>query len=203
MRTRLLLGLLGILLTACGKKAADSTPPPPQPATGAPIAFVEKGLKPGANRGGEVAVKAYNFADKPVAQYMLLFRYYDKAGKVLKVKAGTPFEKEFDFMSLSGIKYKCAAKSWCGFTVDNLDVPADAARADVLASRVTALKDDIHFEDKPMFSLDNAMEWPGEKPAEDKPAEPAGSAAPAAEGSAAPAGSAEGSAAAPEGSAAP
>lgn len=187
--------VLGILLAACGKKA-DSTPPPPKPAHGAPIAFVEKGFKPGTNRGGYVDVKAYNFADKPVAQYMLLFRYRDAGGQVLKVKEGTPFEKDFDFMSLSGNKYKCDAKSWCGFKVDNLDVPEKTAKVEVVAKSVTALKDDIHFDDKPLFDLPG-MDWPGDKPAE-------GSAAPApAEGSAAPA-PAEGSAApAPAGSAAP
>lgn len=195
--------ILGFLLVACGKKASND-PPPPQPSTGAPIALEAKSFKPGKDRGGEVEVKAYNFSDKKIAQYMLLFRYKDASGNVLKVKEGTPFEKTFDFMSLSGRKYACAPKSWCGFKVDNLDVPDKTAKVEVLARSVTALKDDTNFEDKPMFDLPG-MDWPGEgeKPAGDTPPTPeagsAGSAAPEA-GSAGSAGSASGSAGSAAGS---
>ena len=183
--------VLGIVLAACGGKKASNEPPPAKPGHGAPIAFVEKGLKAGDNRGGSVTVKAYNFADKPVAQYMLLFRYFDAAGAPLRVKVGTPFEKDFDFMSLSGNKYKCPAKSWCGpFEIDNLDVPAKAVKAEVIAKSVTALKDGTSFEAAPLFDSPG-MDWPGEKPAEAKPpeaeAKPSGSgeAGPGSAGSAA------------------
>jgi hypothetical protein len=193
--------IIGIVLAACGGKKASNEPPPPQPSTGAPIAFEAKSFKPGKDRGGSVDVKAYNFSDKKVAQYWLLFRYTDAGGNVLKVKPGTPFEKDYDFMSLSGRKFTCEPKSWCSFKVDNLDVPDKTAKVEVLARSVTALKDDVKFEDKPLFELPG-MDWPGDKPAGGAaPAEP-GSAAPAEGGSAA--APAEGSAgsAAPAGSAA-
>ena len=104
MRKRVLLPfIVGILvLFACGKKSGSSEPPPAKPFTGSPVAAEAKGFKAGSDRGGSVDVKLYNFSDKKVAQYMLLFRYSDAGGNVLKVKEGTPFEKDHDFMSLSG-----------------------------------------------------------------------------------------------------
>ncbi len=166
MRTLLVIGfILGI--AACGSKKKSNEPPPAQPATGAPVAFEAKSFKAGADRGGEVEVRGYNFSDQPVGQYMLLFQYKDASGAVLKVKPGTPFEKDFEFMSLSGNKYKCEPKSWCSFKVDNLDVPDKTASVEVLASRVTAIEGG-KFADKPMFELPGgSMEWPGEKPAGD------------------------------------
>src|SRR5687768_15323609 len=85
--------VLGFVLAACGGKKKDNEPPPPQPSTGAPVAFVATGFKAGSDRGGSIDVKAYNFSDKKVAQYWLLFRYSDASGNVIKVKPGTPFEK--------------------------------------------------------------------------------------------------------------
>ncbi|NVB81696.1 MAG: hypothetical protein HOV81_25095 [Kofleriaceae bacterium] len=168
--------LLGILLVGCGKKA-DSTPPPEKPATGAPVAFIAKSVKPGENHDGALSLKAYNFSDKTIGQYSILMRYYDASGATLKVKVGTPFEEDHDFYSVSGNKYKCNPKSWCEFTVDHLDIPAKAAKADVLASGVTALKDDIHFEDETMWRLPGGgMDWPLDK--KEGAAAPAGSAAP-------------------------
>jgi hypothetical protein len=185
--------VLGIALAAgCGKKASND-PPPAQPSTGAPIAFEAKSFKAGKDRGGSVDVKAYNFSDKKLASYMLLFRYTDASGAVLKVKQGTPFEKDHDFMSLSGRRFTCAPKSWCSFKVDNLDVPDTTAKVEVLAQSATALKDDLHLEDQPLFRLPG-MDWPGNKPAADsQPDSAPGSAAPEA-GSAAP----EAGSAAPE-----
>jgi hypothetical protein len=195
MRKPVLAFVLGFLVAACGKKASND-PPPAKPSTGAPIAFEAKSFKPGADRGGYVDVKAYNFSDKKIGQYWLLFRYSDASGNVLKVKPGTPFEKDHDFMSLSGNRFACAPKSWCSFKVDNLDVPEKTAKVEVLAKSVNAYKDDMHFEEKPLFELPG-MDWPGSKPA-DAPTEgsatgsDAGSAAgSAAAGSAGSAGSAQ------------
>lgn len=172
MRKRYVLGfVLGIVVAACGGKKASNEPPPPQPVTGAPIAFEAKSFKAGKDREGSVNVKAYNFSDKKIAQYWLLFRYTDASGKVLKVKQGTPFEKDTDFMTLSGNRFKCEPKSWCSFKIDNLEVPAQTAKVEVLARSVTALKDDSKFEDKPLFEMPG-MEWPGSTA-------PADSAAPA------------------------
>ena len=196
--------VLGIALAAgCGKKG-NNDPPPAQPSTGAPIALEAKSFKAGKDRGGSVEVKAYNFSDKKIAQYWLLFRYTDASGSVLKVKEGTPFEKDHDFMSLSGKRFMCAPKSWCSFKVDNLDVPDKTAKVEVLAKSVTALKDDINFEDKPLFDLPG-MDWPGSKPAADTPPGPApegsGSAGSDTGSAAGSAGSAAGSAGSAAGSA--
>lgn len=185
MRTLILLAVLG--LVGCGnKKSGDSgEAPPAKPAHGAPVAFTATDIQPGDNFGGSVGVKGYNFHDKDVGQYMLLFRYYDDKGGVLKVKPGTPFEKTHGFMSLSGNKYKCPAKGWCTFKVDNLDVPAGAKKADVVAVKVTAYKDASSFEDKPLIDM-SSLQWPGEGEGEAGAAAPAGSAAaPEAGGSAA------------------
>ena len=197
MRKRVAISfLLGLVLVlGCGKKSGSNEPPPAQPATGSPVAAEAKGFKVGSDRGGSVDVKLYNFTDKKVAQYMLLFRYSDASGNVLKVKEGTPFEKDHDFMSLSGKRFTCQPKSWCSFKVDNLDVPAKTAKVEVLVSDVTALKDDIHFEDKPLFHM-SSMEWPGA--AGSGSAGSAEGAAGSAEGTA---GSAEGTAGSAEGSA--
>jgi hypothetical protein len=184
--------VLGFVLAACGKKSSE--PPPPQPATGAPIAFEAKSFKPGEDRKGSIDVKAYNFADKDIAQYWLLFRYHDAAGAVLKVQPGTPFEKDFDFMSLSGGRYTCSAKSWCSFTIKNLNVPANTAKIEVLARSVSAVKDG-KIEDKPLFEIPG-MDWPGDKPAGSAqgsgaaPAEGSGGSAAPTEGSAGGSGSA-------------
>jgi hypothetical protein len=184
--------VLGFLIAACGGKKASNEPPPPAPATGAPIALEAKSFKVGGDRSGSVELRAYNFSDKKVASYWLLFRYTDGAGNVLKVKPGTAFEKDHDFMTISGNRFACEPKSWCSFKVQNLDVPDKTAKVEVLAKQVTAVAGDT-FEDKPLFKLEG-MDWPGDKPAAD-------SAAP--EGSAAPAGSAaaEGSAGSATGSA--
>jgi hypothetical protein len=203
MRKHLVLGfVLGFALAACGKKGSND-PPPPQPATGAPIAFEAKSFKVGDTRKGSIDVKAYNFSDQKLGRYWLLFRYSDASGAVLKVQPGTSFEKDFDFMTLAGGRYSCDAKSWCSFTIKNLNVPEKTAKVEVLARSVTAIKDG-KFADTPLFEI-KSMDWPGDKPAAEGSAasvKPDGSAAGSgsAEGSAAPAGS--GSAAAGSGSAA-
>ena len=201
--------VLGFVLAACGGKKSNE-PPPAQPSTGAPIAFEAKSFKAGDERKGSIDVKAYNFSDQKLAQYWLLFRYHDASGAVLKVQPGTPFEKDFDFMSLSGGRYSCDPKSWCSFTIKNLNVPANTAKVDVLARSVSAIKDG-KIADKPLFEIPG-MDWPGDKPAGGTPEGSGGSAAPegsagsgeagsGAPGSAAAGGSAAGgSAAAPAGS---
>ncbi len=156
-----------IALAACGGKKSNE-PPPDKPSTGAPVAFVVDKVTPGDNMKGSLDVRAYNFSDKRVAQYAVLIRYSDAGGKVIKVKVGTPFEKSFDRWSFSGNHYLCEPKSWCSFSIDHLDVPASAAKAEVLVDRVTALKDDIHFEETALFQLQGDG-WPG-APKDEPPA---------------------------------
>lgn len=152
--------VLALAVPACGGAASDA--PPAKPFTGAPIAFQVTKVTTGDRDHGALALKAYNFSDKTVAQYAILMRYTDQAGAVVKVKPGTPFEKDHDFYSMSGKHYLCKPKSWCSFELDSLEIPAAAAKAEVLASSVTALKaDGFHFEEDELWSLPGgSFDWP-------------------------------------------
>jgi hypothetical protein len=125
--------VIGLVLAACGSKDAGK-PAPEQPFTGAPVAFVVDSIEKEGVKG-----RAYNFSDKTVASYQFVVQYKDKDGKVLKVKPGTPFEKDFDFMSMSGRKYSAKPKSWVELEIDMLEVPAGAATAEVMVTRVGAI----------------------------------------------------------------
>ncbi len=146
---------LVLTFAACGGKKASNDPPPPAPATGAPLAFVVDKIE---SKG--LDVRAYNFSDKKIGQYAILLRYYDKAGAVVTVKPGTPFEDSFDTWSFSGRSFICEPKSWCSFSLDHLEIPAGAVKAEILASSLRALKDDTTFEDKDLFELPEHR-WPG------------------------------------------
>lgn len=157
--TKQLLACALVVTAACGGKKSE--PPPAKPATGAPVAFVVDKVTPGEDHKGALDVRAYNFSDKRVAQYSILMRYHDKAGAVIKVKVGTPFEKDVDFWSFSGRRYVCEPKSWCSYRLDDLDIPANAATAEVLLDRAYALQSDgMHFEDASLFELHSMNEWP-------------------------------------------
>lgn len=160
--------LLTLTLTACGggdSKPANNDPPPAKPATGAPVAFEVTKVTPGADHNGALDVKAYNFSDKKVAAYGIMMRYTDKDGAPLKVKAGTPFEKDHDSWSMSGMRYTCDPSSWCSFQIDHLDVPANAATAEVVAHNVRALADDgVKFAEPDLWSLPGGgLDWPAAK----------------------------------------
>lgn len=143
---------------ACGKDAAPSKPPPEAPYTGAPVAVIVDKLEKDT-----ASLSLYNFSDKKVAGYWLLFRYYDKDGKLLRVKVGTPFESDHDFMTLTGNKFLCKPKAWCSFEVDHLEIPEGAVRGESLVRTVRAVAaDGFHMEEEPLWELDS-MEWPEKK----------------------------------------
>lgn len=127
---------------------------------GSPIsAELVKFTGEGAGRGMEVLL--YNTGDKTAVAYTLLFRYYDASDKLLKVKAGTPFEADHDFTSMSGNKYKCEPKQNATLEIDGamVGVPAEAVRAEILASQVRSVAaDGTTIED--WWSQDNFSEWP-------------------------------------------
>jgi hypothetical protein len=131
------------------------------PAHGSPVAaeFV-KFIGEGEERGMEVLL--YNTGDKTAAGYFLLARYYDADDKLLMVKPGTPFEKDTDFTSMSGGRYKCEPKHNTTLTIegDFLAIPAAATRAEVLITRVDAIGEDgMAIEN--WWSQDHFNEWPG------------------------------------------
>ena len=150
--------LASLLVTACGHKKSD--PPPPKPSNGAPIAFVGSDVKPGGDHKGSVEVKEYNFSDKRAARYSILLRYHDASGAKLKVKPGTPFEADFDFWSYSGKEFVCEPSSWCSYTLKDLNVPEKAASVEIVARSVDSLKDDIHFDETPLFDSKGSLAWP-------------------------------------------
>jgi hypothetical protein len=127
---------------------------------GSPIsAKLVKFTGEGEGRGMEVLL--YNTSDKTAASYFFLFRYYDANDKPLKVKPGTPFESDTDFTSMSGGKYKCEPKQNATLEIDGriVAVPAEAVRAEILATQVRAIAADGNtIED--WFSQDNFNDWP-------------------------------------------
>lgn len=146
-----------LLLAACGKKESGK-PPPAQPWTGAPVAVVVDKI----NQDG-VDISAYNFSDKTTAQYVFLVQYKDKDGKVLKVKPGTPFEKEFDFMSMSGRSFKIEPKSWSTMTIDMLEPPDGAVTAEAVVSSVGVIAADGNKLEDYWELETGSFEWPVKK----------------------------------------
>ncbi|HTJ40438.1 MAG TPA: hypothetical protein VL463_00020 [Kofleriaceae bacterium] len=148
--------LLSILfVAACGKGGSSDKPAPAKPPTGAPVAV--EGTISGKD---SVDVDVYNFADKPTALYDFMFRYHDKDGKVMKVKAGTPFESTIDRMSMSGRHFMCDPAHWCHFKVDMLNPPDGAKTVDALVDRVGST-DGTKIDDLWKLESTGGMdEWP-------------------------------------------
>ena len=153
----LALALALIAVAACGKK--ESGPPPPEPPFhGAPVGCVfDKFAEEG------VVTRCYNFSDKSTASYQFVVQYKDKDGKVVNAKPGTSFEKEFDFMSLSGRRFIIKPKQWHTIEIDMLEVPPGAATADVMVTRVGAVAPDgMKIEDLWEYE-GGSFEWPVKK----------------------------------------
>lgn len=134
----------------------------PKASNGSPIAVeLVEFVGQGAERG--MKIRLYNHDDKKTAvAMMLLFRYKDASGKLLKVKVGTPFESDTDFTSVSGNKYKCEPKKNATFELDGrmLAVPAEAASVEILASSVSALGADGSAIEDWWKQEGMASEWP-------------------------------------------
>ena len=128
---------------------------------GSPVAaeFVEFS---GEGEGRGMKVRLYNHGDKTAASYVLLARYYDGDDKPLKVKPGTAFEKDTDFTSLSGGRYKCEPKKNNMLDIDGkiIAVPAEAARAEVLVSKVGAVAADGKTIEDWWAQEGSFNEWP-------------------------------------------
>ena len=154
--------VVAFTLTTVACSGASAPTSPSRPATGAPVTFIVDKITPGQD--GRLAVRAYNFADKTLATYLILLRYADASGKRLRVKVGTPFERDFDHWSISGGRYMCKPKQWCSFNI-NVEVPAGAAKAEVIATTVNAVAaDGVHIEDADLWALPKPFEWPASIP---------------------------------------
>lgn len=161
-RTVVVASFLSVAACSGGGGSAASSAPPAQPATGAPIAFETTKITPGADRDGKLAVRAYNFADKTIAGYTVAVRYTDKAGAVIKVGVGTPFEKDAAWTSFAGRGYECKPKSWCKLEIEMIEVPAATAKADVMLTSAKALgPDNFKFEEDDLWKSGKGMgNWP-------------------------------------------
>jgi hypothetical protein len=157
---------LPLVLVGCGKKDAEKAEEKvevlPEASNGSPVsAKLVKFVGEGEGRGLEI--KLYNHGDKTAAGMFFLFRYYDANDKLLKVKPGTPFEKDSDFTSVSGRTYMVKPKKNKTFELEGamLAVPAEATRVEILPSKVRALAEDGNtIED--WWSQDNFADWPEE-----------------------------------------
>jgi hypothetical protein len=157
----LVIAALVLVPLGCGKEKDE--PPAvevlPAPSNGGPIAVKFLEFTGEGERGMKVLL--YNTGDKTAVGYHLLFRYYDANDKLLRVKVGTPFEDDTAFTSMSGKAYKCEPKQNATLEVDGMlaDVPADAVRAEIVASMVHTVKDDgLTVED--WWKQENWSEWP-------------------------------------------
>ena len=164
--TFLVLAGAAINVVGCAKKSTPAGPPPASPATGAPIVFQVTKVTPGDKHNGVITVNAYNFSEKSVAGYSIMYRFKDQAGARIKLNVGTAFEKDFDSWSMQSPDMLCKPKSWCSFAIDHLDVPVTAVNADVIADRVRAIAPDgVTFEPDAIWELSGShMEWPASMP---------------------------------------
>lgn len=142
-------------------KKAEEVKELPKPINGGPIsAELVEFVGEGEQRG--MKIRLYNHDEaKSVVGMMLLFRYKDASGNLLKVKVGTPFEDDTDFTSVSGNRFKCDPKKNATFDLDGemLAVPKEAASAEILVSSARSLAADGNtIED--WWSQDNFGEWP-------------------------------------------
>jgi hypothetical protein len=160
MRTSLRVAFALLVAAACGKGKGSDRPVPAQPRNGSPVAVEFGEFIPGKRGEGRgVRAHVYNLGDKKAAGYVILARYYDKDGKLLKVKPGTPFEKDSEFMSLAGRKYMCEPKAWATLDIDMFEAPAEAVKAELVASKVDAVgADGMKVED--WFSQPSWSDWP-------------------------------------------
>ena len=139
--------VIASLLFACGKGGDEA---PARPSDGSPMVFEVTSVSPGKRFDGKLDVRAYNFADQPIAGYHVALRFRDASDKPLEVDGDAEGNASF-----VGKGFICEPKSWCTFTIKST-VPDGAAKADVVASRLTAVKEDrLHMEEKPLFERAN------------------------------------------------
>ena len=130
--------------------------PSEKASNGAPVTFVVDKLNP---NGLDVSV--YNFSDKTYGAYGLMIRYLDASGNPLKAKMS--FKADFMTWSISGKSYRVPPKEWRSFSLDRLETPAGAVKAEIAVSSVNAT-DGIKIDQDFAFRVSD-FEWPGAKAA--------------------------------------
>ncbi len=146
------LALSASLALAC-KSDKASGPPPAVPAHGSPLSADFVKFVDGDDRRA-VEVRLYNHGDVAARTYMILAKYMDKDGATMKVKAGTPFEKDHDFTSMSGGRYTVEPKKSKTLTVDMLSIPADAVSAEFAITKVDGP------DNKNIWQMERWSDWP-------------------------------------------
>lgn len=186
--------LAAMFTVACGKASSDGAPSggtttgrapsggalsggaasaggaPTKPADGSPMHFEVTSLKPGEMFKSEVGVRAYNFADKPIAGYGVMLRYRDTNGALIATKSAFGEETVTGY-SFTAPEYICQPKTWCTFTIDP-KVPEGAVKAEMIAQSLRAVKaDGMTMEEQDLFDRPGiGREWP-EPSAAAKPVE--------------------------------
>lgn len=127
-------------------------PAPERPFTGAPVAFVVDKVGPKS-----LDVSAYNFADKKVGGYGLVIRYLKADGTVVP-PPNTFSGRDYLSWSVSGSTYLVPPGKWRSFTLDRLETPAGATRAEILVDAVRAT-DGIKIEQAPLWQS-STTGWP-------------------------------------------
>lgn len=125
---------------------------PEKPFTGAPVAFVVDKVSPKS-----LDVSAYNFADKMVGGYGLVIRYLKADGTVVpppNAFAG----RDYVTWSISGSSYRVPPGKWRSFTLDRLETPAGATRAEILVDAVRTT-DGIKIDQEPIWRSSTSG-WP-------------------------------------------
>ncbi len=127
-------------------------PAPERPFTGAPVAFVVDKVNPQS-----LDVSAYNFADKMVGGYGLLIRYLRADGT--PVPPPNAFGgRDHRTWSVSGGAYRVPPGKWRTFTLERLETPAGATRAEILVDTVRAT-DGIKIDQEPLWQS-TSFGWP-------------------------------------------
>ena len=140
-----------LLLQGDGEDQPDR-PAPERPFTGAPVAFVVDKLGPKS-----LEVSAYNFGDKMVGGYGLVIRYLKADGTPVP-PPNTFAGRDYLSWSISGSSYRVPPGKWRSFTLDRLETPPGATRAEILVDAVRTT-DGIKIDQEPVWRS-TTFGWP-------------------------------------------
>ena len=137
--------------------------PLPKAINGAPLSaeFIEF---TGDGLTRRVKTTLYNHGPKTAGGYVLLVRYFDSNGELLRVRPGSAFESFSAFMSYSGAAFTIPAEKRTTIEIENVHVPDKAHRAEVIATKVDAIEsgNNVYWFTQPRWSA-----WPNEDDAVD------------------------------------
>ncbi len=127
-------------------------PAPERPFTGAPVAFVVDKVN-----AQSLDVSIYNFGDKMVGGYGLLIRYLRADGSPVPPPNAVG-GRDYMTWSISGTSYRVPPGKWRSFTLDRLETPAGATRAEILVD-IVRTTDGLRIDPEPMWQS-KSFGWP-------------------------------------------